>query len=393
MKSIVKVESKRILKTELLIAFFAAVLILSVSSSYRAVKSYELWDRDGIVASGWENLKHGKENAGGRSIEEAIVMLKDTQEAVYVDETNIEKLVALNYSDRRAGDLSDGEINSFFENRLRTIKRRLDESSNFNYTETEKKMFMEKAEELTGLRVGFAEGWKILNRDMGSFIPLSLIMISIIIMPLFADDAQTKMKELCQSAKNGKKRIDLARITTAFGVGSILYFAAVIFYFLVKMIPFGFSGGGEYIQSNEETFYSVFHITYAEQFVWNCSRGYIVLIFVIFMAILLAVLMEKIMAGIAAVSFYWILLLIMEKMISFEVNHVFANFMPLRLSGSRDFYTNNEIYRFAGKTFHAIINKSAGGILIESLWLQLRQRRKHQVFQIYAVNDWRGYAR
>ena len=387
MKSIVKVESKRILKTELLIAFFAAVLILSVSSSYRAVKSYELWDRDGIVASGWENLKHGKENAGGRSIEEAIVMLKDTQEAVYVDETNIEKLVALNYSDRRAGDLSDGEINSFFENRLRTIKRRLDESSNFNYTETEKKMFMEKAEELTGLRVGFAEGWKILNRDMGSFIPLSLIMISIIIMPLFADDAQTKMKELCQSAKNGKKRIDLARITTAFGVGSILYFAAVIFYFLVKMIPFEFSGGGEYIQSNEETFYSVFHITYAEQFVWNCSRGYIVLIFVISMTILLAVLMEKIMAGIAAVSFYWILLLIMEKMISFEVNHVFANFMPLRLSGSRDFYTNNEIYRFAGKTFQAIINKSAGGILIESLWLQLRQRRKHQVFQIYAVND------
>ena len=152
-----------------------------------------------------------------------------------------------------------------------------------------------------------------------------------------------------------KKRFDLARITTAFGVGSILYFAAVIFYFLVKMIPFGFSGGGEYIQSNEETFYSVFHITYAEQFVWNCSRGYIVLIFVIFMAILLAVLMEKIMAGIAAVSFYWILLLIMEKMISFEVNHVFANFMPLRLSGSRDFYTNNEIYRFAGKTFHAMV--------------------------------------
>lgn len=180
-------------------------------------------------------------------------------------------------------------------------------------------------------------------------------MISIIIMPLFADDAQTKMKELCQSAKNGKKRFDLARITTAFGVGSILYFAAVIFYFLVKMIPFEFSGGGEYIQSNEETFYSVFHITYAEQFVWNCSRGYIVLIFVISMTILLAVLMEKIMAGIAAVSFYWILLLIMEKMISFEVNHVFANFMPLRLSGSRDFYIHNEIYRFAGKTFHAMV--------------------------------------
>lgn len=355
MKSIVKVESKRILKTELLIVFFTAVLILSVSSSYQAVKSYELWNRDGFVASGWENLKHGKENEESRSIEEAIVMLKRSGEAVFVDEVNIEKLVDLNYSDREIGDLSDEEINSFFENRLRTIKRRLNESINFNYTESEKERFMEKAEELTGLRVGFSEGWKNLNRDMGSFIPLSLIMISIIIMPLFADDAQTEMKELSQSTKNGKKRLDLARITTAFGVGSILYFVAVIFYFLAKMIPFGFSGGGEYIQSNEDTFFSVFHITYAEQFVWNCSRGYIALIFVVSMTILISVLMERIMAGIVVVSFYWILLLIMEKMISFEVNHVFANFMPLRLSVSKDFYTHNEIYRLAGKTFDAMI--------------------------------------
>lgn len=355
MKSIIKVESKRILKTESLIAFLAVVLILSLSSSCQAVKSYELWDGDGFVASGWENLKHGKENAGNRSIEEAIVMLKNTQEAVYVDETNIEKLIALNYSDRGAGELSDGEINSFFENRLRTIKRRLDESSHFHYTESEKEMFMENAGELTELRVGFAEGWKLLNRDMGSLMPFILITISVIIMPLFADDAQTKMKELSQSAKNGKKRLDLARIATAFGVGSILYFVAVIFYFFVKMIPFGFSGGGEYIQSSEDTFFSVFHITYAKQFVWNCSRGYIALIFVISMTILISVLMERIMAGIVVVSFYWILLLIMEKMISFEVNHVFANFMPLRLSGSKDFYIHNEIYRFAGRTFHAMV--------------------------------------
>ncbi len=123
----------------------------------------------------------------------------------------------------------------------------------------------------------------------------------------------------------------------------------------MKMIPLGFSGGGEYIQSSEDTFFSVFHITYARQFVWNCSRGYAALIFVISMTILISVLIERIMAGIVVVSFYWILLLIMEKMISFEVNHVFANFMPLRLSGSRDFYIHNEIYRFAGKTFHAIV--------------------------------------
>ena len=48
-------------------------------------------------------------------------------------------------------------------------------------------------------------------------------------------------------------------------------------------------------------------------------------------------------------------LLIMNQMISFEVNHMFANFMPLRLAGSLDFYNRYEIYRFAGRTFDGIV--------------------------------------
>ena len=380
MRSIVKAESKRILKTKPFIFFLAAVFMLSVGSSYQAVKSYELWDRDGFVASGWENLAHGKENAGNRRIQEAVVMLKNIQEAVYVDETNIEKLVVLNYSGREAGDLSEGEIDSFFEDRLRKIRRKLDESTNFDYTESEKERFMGKAGELTGLRVGFAEGWKALDRDMGSFILLVLVMISIIIMPLFAEDPQVKMKELCRSTKNGKKRLGLGRAITAFGMGSVFYFVAVTFYFLVKMAPFGFSGGGEYIQSSEDTFFSVFSITYAKQFAWNCSRGYIALIFVVSMTVLVSVLMERIMAGIVVMSFYWILLLLMEKMASFEVDHVFANFMPLRLSGSKDFYIQNEIYRFAGKTFDAMVWCPAVAVALSAFmagiaawWLRRKQ--------------------
>ena len=97
-------------------------------------------------------------------------------------------------------------------------------------------------------------------------------------------------------------------------------------------------------------FQCFFHISITDETLKSFHQ-----VFVISMTILIAVLMERIMAGIAAVSFYWMLLLIMEKMISFEVNHVFANFMPLRLSGSRDFYIHNEIYRFAGKTLDAMI--------------------------------------
>ena len=355
MKAVIRVESRRILKKEVFFIFLAVVILLSISSTCQAVKRYELWDEGGVVASGRENLKHGKENAVSRSIEDAIVMCRGLEEAVYVEETNIEKLVALNYQNKTAGALSDAEINLFFENRLREIERRLDENINVDYTESEKERFRKEAEKLTSLTVGFSEGWKVLNRDIGRLIVIISVMISIIIMPLFATETQTGMQELIRSAMKGKRQLDFARIITAYGMGSILYFLAVFLCFLIKMMPFGFAGANEYIQSSENTFFSVFHISYLQQFAWNCLRGYVALIFVVSMTILISVMLEQVMAGYAAICFFWGLLLIMDQMISFEVNHMFANFMPLRLAGSLDFYNRNEIYRVAGRTFDSIV--------------------------------------
>lgn len=354
-KAVIRVESRRILKKEVFFIFLAVVILLSVSSTCQAVKRYELWDEGGVVASGRENLKHGKENAVSRSIEDAIVMCRGLEEAVYVEETNIEKLVALNYQNKTAGALSDAEINLFFENRLREIERRLDENINVDYTESEKERFRKEAEKLTSLTVGFSEGWKVLNRDIGRLIVMISVMISIIIMPLFTEETQTGMQELIRSAMKGKRQLDFARIITAYGMGSILYFFAVFLCFLIKMMPFGFAGANEYIQSSENTFFSVFHISYLQQFAWNFLRGYAALIFVVSMTILISVMLEQVMAGYAAICFFWGLLLIMDQMISFEVNHMFANFMPLRLAGSLDFYNRNEIYRVAGRTFDSIV--------------------------------------
>lgn len=337
------------------LVFFAVVLLLSINSSYQAVKGYELWDQSGYVASGAENLKHAKENASGLEIGQAIAMLREKGGAVFVDETNIEMLVNMNYSDKAAGELSNEEINLFLENRLRTILRRLEESSRFTYTEAEKARFLERAGELTSLTVGYAEGWKVLNRDMGSFLPLVLLMVSLVIMPLFADDTQNKMKELSRSTRNGKKQLATARFVSAFMIGSVFYLLTLFCFFFIKMFPFGFAGGSEAIQSNADTFFSVFPITYLEQFLLNCLRGYVTLIFVVALTVLISATTERIMVGSVIICFFWLLLLVMEQMLQFEVNHWFANFMPLRLSGSADFYTSNEIYRFGGSSFDSIV--------------------------------------
>lgn len=355
MKAIIRVESKRIIKSLMTLVFFAVVLLLSANSSYQALKSYELWDYNGYVASGMENLKHGKENATGIEVEQAVAILRENGEAVYVDETNIEMLVKMNYSDRTAKELSNEEINLFLENRLRTIARRLDESSHFTYTGKEKERFLERAGNLTSLKIGYAEGWKVLNHDMGNFIPLVLLMISFLIMPLFADDTQNKMKELSSSARNGKKQLALARFVSAFMMGSVFYLSAIVCFFFIKMLPFGFAGSGEFIQSNADTFFSTFTITYLEQFLINCLRGYVTLVFVVALTVLISATTERIMVGSVIICFFWLLLFVMEKMMQFEVNHCFANFMPLRLSGSTDFYTLNEVYRFGRNSFDGII--------------------------------------
>lgn len=367
MRYVVEVEMKRIIKTKALLFFLGAVLLLSAYSSYTAVKGYELWDINGFAKSAEENLKHGKNNAGSMDIKGAIASLRDKEEILFVDETNIKKLAELNYSGKAVNELSDREINSFFEKRLRTIEQSLNESSRFSYTELEKERLMEKAGKLNELKTGYFEGWKTLNRDIGSFIPPILVIISIVIMPLFADDSQTAMRELNRSSKKGKRALEFARIIAAFVTGSVLYFISMLFYFFVKMLPFGFMGGNKAIQCSEDTFFSVFNISFMEQFILNCLRGYVSLILVVSMTIMISVIAKRIMAGIVIIFFYWILLLIMEKMMSFEVNHMFANFMPLRLSGGIDFYIQNEVYRFAGETFDAIVWCPALALLLAAV--------------------------
>lgn len=356
MRAIIKIEIKRIMTKWVLFVFFCAVLLLSVRSNYYAINSYEIRDENGLVSSGPENMTHGKANGQTKEIEDAIAARKNSsQKAVYIDETNIEELVGMNYAGKAAKDLSHDEIHSFMQKRMEMIEILLEENSHISYTETEKNQFLKSAGQLTHLPVGYSEGWKILNRDIGKFIPLILVMISILIIPLFSDDAQTKMKELCRSTRNGTKCLNSAKIIVAFQIGTVLYLISIILYFMIKMFSFGLSGADLYIQSNAETFFSIYHITYLEQFLYHCILGYVALVFVIALTILAAVIMQKIMAGIVVVVFFWILLLVMEQMLQYDVNHWFANFMPLRMSDGFNYFIGNEIYRFAGDSIGSIL--------------------------------------
>lgn len=349
LKRIIAVERKRILNLKILLLFLLVIVFVSVYSSYTSVKRYDIPDQTGVAVKWSDNLTHGRVNSIEKWLDkDYMTWMAEKKSHIYIDETNVETLVSMNYEGKAVQDLSEEEKESFYTKRLSNIREIFDNNSKITYTEEEKEQFMEKAEQLSLLPMGYAEGWKILNEDMAKFVPLLLILIAIVLLPFFGDEPKTKMKELYRSTKYGKKKLDEARIIAAFLSGIILYLLGIILYFVIKIVPFGMEGGNQFIQSNATTFFSVYNITYLQQFLLNVLIGFVALIFVISFTLFISILLEGIMTGAVVLIFFWILLLVFEQMTRYPVNHWFANFMPLRMTAFTHYYTENDIYRVFG---------------------------------------------
>ena len=383
MIEIIKIESKRILSKEKFLLFLAIVFLFSVCSTYISLRGYMVPDIDGIAITWQENLAHAKKNLQGKNIDrELIESVRQRENFIYVDENSLEEIVRLNYEGESIRKLKDAEVGSFYQTRLSRIRTMLEENQYIQYTQEEEDHFLQKAKELSEIPFGYAEGWKTLNRDMGIFVPLLFIVISVLLLPLFGTDPKVSMNELYRSSKYGKNPLDTARILTAFIVGIALYALGMILFFAIKMMPFGLDGGTQYIQSNMTTFFSLYNITYLQQYFINVTIGCIALLFVICLLLFITIVMEKIMNSAVVFTFFWITLLLFDQMYLWHVNHYFANFMPLRMTSFSHYYIGNEIYRICGytlscMTWSILLSSLLAGILLLSAigWEKVKRKK------------------
>lgn len=352
MIEIMKIERKRILSRKIFLLFFSIVVLYSVYDSYSVTKRYSIPDSEGVSITWRENLEHAKENLQGQSINWEFLsgMRQQKTEVGYLDERNLEELIYANYDRKQLCDLSDDDIRSFYARRLSNIRAMLEESSLIHYTQEEIERFMQSAAQVSEISFEYAEGWNVLNDDMGVFAALLVVLISVLLLPLVGIDPKNNMQELCRSTKYGKGKLDHARIFTAFYVGAFLYAVSMFLYFLIKIVPFGLDGWNQCIQSNPTTFFSLYNITNLEQFLLNVVVGFIALLFVTAMLLFITAFMEKIMTSAVIYVFFWILLLLFDQMYLWQVDHYFANFMPLRMTAFSHYYTDNEIYRVFGRS-------------------------------------------
>jgi hypothetical protein len=329
-----------------LVGFVAFVLVLSAYYSHRNLVRYNL-DEQGIT---WkDNLSEARKTSEGLYVDKRI--MKDLQEDInrygYVNGENITELVTANYG-KTLEELSVEEMNRFFQTRADAIHENLVSDVDKGYTGEEIEGFMDKAKSLFTLSMGYAEGWKALEDTMGNFVFLLVIVISLLVLPLFGRDSEVKMEEMVQSSRYGKRQLDKARMVSAYMTATILYVCSIVTYFVIIMLPFGFDGANQPIQSNVRTFFSLYNISYLQQFLWNLFIGYVVLIFMVSLALFVTILFKNILASASVIALFLVMLVIFNQIYLYPVNHWFTNFMPVRMTDFLHFYTGNELYRICG---------------------------------------------
>lgn len=343
---IIRLECKRMMGRMIFGGFLVFVLFFSIYYSHRNLDRYHL-DEQGIT---WkDNLSEAQKASEGLELDRECMegLCEDANRYGYVNGENIMELVTANYG-KPLEELSADEMEQFFQTRADTIHENLVSDVNKGYTDKEIADFRDKAKSLSTLSMGYAEGWKALEEMMGNFVFLLVIIISVLALPLFGRDPAVKMEEMVRSSRYGKRQLDRARIIAAYLMATILYACSMAVYFVIVMLPFGFDGANQPIQSNIRTFFSLYNITYMQQFLWNLFRGYVVLLFMVSLALLVTILLKNILASGSFIAIFMVMLVICNQIYLYPVNHWFTNFMPVRMTDFWLFYTGNELYRIFG---------------------------------------------
>lgn len=343
-------ECKRMTGRVILLGFLAFVLVVSVYNSHRNLNRYNnLYDEQGGTWKG--NLSEARKTSKGLYLDRKCMedLREDANRYGYLNGENIMELVIRNYEGKTLEELSDDEMEHFFQTRTQTIHENLvQDTPKKGYTDKEIANFMDKAKSMSTLSMGYAEGWKALEEKMGSFVFLLVIIISALVLPLFGRDPAVKMEEIVRSCRHGKRQLDRARIVAAYLTATVLYVCSMAVYFVIVMLPFGFDGAGQLIQSNERTFFSLYNITYMQQFLWNLFRGYVVLVFMVSLVLLVTILLRNILASASVITIFMVMLVIFNQIYLYPVCHWFTNFMPVRMTDFWHTYVGNELYRICG---------------------------------------------
>lgn len=275
MIKLIRFEMKKLIKSKMLIIVGVAIIgiiIAMVAGSLSSVFSYE---ENGAELSGFDAIARQKELDNSLSgdltsarfaeiIEEYHKIISDksnlTENGEMTNEAfckywfkymNINSLLSETFSaqgEERNFDIVktlsplDGE--AFYDKRLSQVSGYLNtEYSYGNYTDKEKKYFLEMSAEVDiPFYYDYSLGWKNLLDNLPMFLLVLTFIMCICISPVFANEYQTKTDSIIFSSKYGKSKVFSSKVLSSGIFSSIMYFMSVSVIAISMLGVYGFDG-------------------------------------------------------------------------------------------------------------------------------------------------------
>ncbi len=275
MNSIIFVELKRILDKRILTIFLGLILLFSILNIINVLNKYNVYDNAGnIEITALDNLKESKKNEHRIILDynNMLNIINREDKSKYMYNTNLVYLLLGVFKDKNFDEITENDIENFYKQRVDNF----DESKIGFLDEEKQKYVIEKANELQEpLLVGYSLGWSTVNSSMVDLVTIVILFISFICLGIFGENQKGSMNNLILSTKNGKVNIIKAKLIVCLCLSSITYFISIAIFTICNLLILGVEGYDLYIQSNLGYIYSVYNITFLQQYLMNITLGFI----------------------------------------------------------------------------------------------------------------------
>lgn len=190
-----------------------------------------------------------------------------------------------------ADSLSPEKAATLYDQRIPALKTYLNSGKEGEFSPEEKSYLVSRYEKFEApLNYSYMEGWKALMNSGAGYLN-TLIIITVVIMGflvagIFSDEFQLKADSIFFSTKLGRNKAVRAKIMAGFLTITIIYWSVMLLFSGLILGTLGFSGADCMIQIEE--WWSMYNITWLQEWLIVMSGGYIGGLFILTLAMLIS---------------------------------------------------------------------------------------------------------
>lgn len=223
-----------------------------------------------------------EENASINHSEEALSEDIREQDKAYAKKQGIRGIIDIinsafsewrDYNAYAIDNVSAQEVTHVYEKRISVLKEWLD-SGDETFTDPQKNFLIQQYENLkTPFYYEYADGWSALLQNISTFILILALIIGFLVSGIFSDEFLTKADSIFFSAKLGRNKAILSKMSAGFLITTVFYFVFVLLYTFIILLVLGADGANCPIQL--DLWRSVYNITFFQAYLLITAGGYI----------------------------------------------------------------------------------------------------------------------